>query len=237
MTPSSWQVRRTKGRRIYTGLSRRQVESALRSGKLTADDLAMPPRADRWMKVSVALVHTGDEAIFAQPIAEVAAAEWAPMEKEGRLVKPEVDDEDPSEMDMTPMIDVTTLLLIFFLVGGVFMLQAAIEMPKAKSGSPQEAAERKPVGIVIEVDAADESGGRISFDGAHDAKVALDDLVKGYREQVEAGAIDEAIIKAHRAVPFALVRRVMAKLTEAGVVRIAIGVEDAPAGRRTEDAP
>lgn len=243
MTPESsgWQVRRAKGRRIYTGLSRGQVERALRSGKLTPEDLALPPGEDRWMQVTVALVHTGEEAPApAQPNRpDVFVAEWAPMEREGRLIKPEVEDEDPADIDMTPMIDVTTLLLIFFLVGGVFMLQASIDLPKAKSGSPETPAQIKPVSILIDLAPKESLGGTIAFEDKRTEFIALDDFVQSFKDKLTEGAPDvkyrnEAMIRAHRDVPFGLVRQVMAKLTEAGAARIAVAVEESrdrnPAG-------
>ena len=235
MTPESsgWQVRRAKGRRIYTGLSRGQVERALRSGKLMPEDLALPPGEVRWMQVTVALVHTGEEAPAAAPPAkaEVSVAEWAPMEKEGRLIKPEVEDEDPADIDMTPMIDVTTLLLIFFLVGGVFMLQASIDLPKAKSGSPETPAQIRPVGILIDLAPKESLGGTIAFEDKRTEFIALDDFVQSFKDKLTEGAPDvkyrnEAMIRAHRDVPFGLVRQVMAKLTEAGAARIAVAVEE-----------
>jgi biopolymer transport protein ExbD len=230
---SGWQVRRAKGRRIYTDLSRAQVERALRSGKLTADDLALPPGADRWMTVPVALVHSGEEAPGQAAPAETVAVEWAPMQQEGRLIRPEVETEDPAEMDMTPMIDVTTLLLIFFLVGGTFMLQAAIELPKAKSGSPEMPAEIKPVGILIDLDAKQPLGGTIAFEDKDSEFIELDNLVQSFKDKLTEGAPDikyrnEAVIRAHREVPFGLVRQTMAKLTEAGAARIAVAVEESP---------
>lgn len=39
---------------------------------------------------------------------------------------------DESEMDMTPMVDVTFLLLIFFMVTAAFSMQKALEVPKPK---------------------------------------------------------------------------------------------------------
>jgi biopolymer transport protein ExbD len=233
MDTTGWQVRRAKGRRIYTGLSRAQVERALRTGKLTPQDLALPPGAARWMTVPVALVHTGEEAAAPAEAKEVGLPEWVPMQQEGRLVKPEQEEEDPAEMDMTPMIDVTTLLLIFFLVGGVFMLQAAIDLPKAKSGLPEMPAEKVPVGIFIRPAPNDPAGGTLAFEDAQAETVALNDVAKGYKSRVEDEAVrflPEAIIKAHRDVPFGIVRQTMAKLTEAGVTQIKIGIEEPRGG-------
>ena len=61
---------------------------------------------------------------------------------------PEVDDEDPQlsfskkepipedELDMTPMVDVTFLLLIFFMVTASFTLQKSIPQPPAATDAP-----------------------------------------------------------------------------------------------------
>ena len=227
-----WQVRRVKGRRVYTGLSRKQVEQALRTGKLTTDDLALPPGAPRWMKVPVALIYAGEQAVAAPAAAgkpagpEVSVPDWVTMQQEGRLIKPEPEGEDPAEMDMTPMIDVTTLLLIFFLVGSVFMLESRIELPKAKTG--EVTGERRPVSILIDVAPEDPTGAKIAFEDKRDTTVPLGDIVKGYRERVEQGGQPEAVLKAHRHVSFGLVRQTMAKLAEAGVQRIMVGIEEAP---------
>ena len=43
---------------------------------------------------------------------------------------------DESEMDMTPMVDVTFLLLIFFMVTAAFSLQKSLEVPTPKEDRP-----------------------------------------------------------------------------------------------------
>jgi len=44
--------------------------------------------------------------------------------------------EDDVEMDITPMIDVTFLLLIFFLVSSHMSAEQAVSLPEARAGSP-----------------------------------------------------------------------------------------------------
>ena len=46
------------------------------------------------------------------------------------------DSEGNEDMDMTPMVDVTFLLLIFFMVTASFTLQKSIEQPPSKSEDP-----------------------------------------------------------------------------------------------------
>ena len=47
---------------------------------------------------------------------------------------------DEDELDMTPMVDVTFLLLIFFVVTASFQLQKSIFMPRQKTDAPSTAA-------------------------------------------------------------------------------------------------
>lgn len=76
----------------------------------------------------------------AEPASQVAAEELSPA-VHGDLD----DDEGPvlprkerpeQEMDMTPMVDVTFLLLIFFMVTAAFSLQKSIEMPRQQTDAP-----------------------------------------------------------------------------------------------------
>src|SRR6056297_3857512 len=67
---------------------------------------------------------------------------------------------DDGELDMTPMVDVTFLLLIFFMVTASFSLQKSIAMPRSQSeqpstnNDPEETDEKDPVELEI-----DENGG------------------------------------------------------------------------------
>ncbi|MEM6980107.1 MAG: biopolymer transporter ExbD [Planctomycetota bacterium] len=51
---------------------------------------------------------------------------------------------DDGELDMTPMVDVTFLLLIFFMVTASFSLQKSIQMPKQTSDLPSSAQPEEP---------------------------------------------------------------------------------------------
>ncbi|QDV15035.1 Biopolymer transport protein ExbD/TolR [Rosistilla oblonga] len=51
---------------------------------------------------------------------------------------------DDSELDMTPMVDVTFLLLIFFMVTASFSLQKSITMPREQSEAPSTNQQDEP---------------------------------------------------------------------------------------------
>lgn len=62
-----------------------------------------------------------------------------------------------AEMDMTPMVDVTFLLLIFFMVTAAFSLQKSIEIPKPAQDDPstnavQQDPENDPECVTVFVD-------------------------------------------------------------------------------------
>ncbi len=68
--------------------------------------------------------------IFDVSGAEEIIAEEAPVDFGSGRKKPEV------EMDMTPMVDVTFLLLIFFMVTASFSLQKSFQIPTPKEDRP-----------------------------------------------------------------------------------------------------
>ncbi|MEO1498295.1 MAG: biopolymer transporter ExbD [Planctomycetota bacterium] len=70
-----------------------------------------------------------------------------------RLRKPQGGEDD--ELDMTPMVDVTFLLLIFFMITAAFALQKALEVPPTtedQAASVQTVDELEEDSIVIKVD-------------------------------------------------------------------------------------
>jgi biopolymer transport protein ExbD len=101
---------------------------------------------------------TEAEAVVVEELpVEVVAVEAAPRKiavAESTIaanpVQPNDDDEDDQvlerserpeeEMDMTPMVDVTFLLLIFFMVTAAFSLQKSIKMPRQQTDAPSTAA-------------------------------------------------------------------------------------------------
>lgn len=79
-------------------------------------------------------------------------------EDEPEAVTFDKDAREEAEMDMTPMIDVTFLLLIFFMVTASFKLQKAIEQPPDLSEDPSDFVvepEEQTEAIEIEIDEND----------------------------------------------------------------------------------
>lgn len=112
--------------------------------------------------------------------------------------------EDP-EMDITPMIDLTFLLLIFFLVSSRMQTTAMVELPPARHGRAVD--EKTSVIITL---APDNQGKAIVYcgDGADESRrvkaadaQAQEDAVAEYVEKELAGGLKEnVLIKAAKGV-------------------------------------
>lgn len=142
------------------------------------------------------------------------------------------------EMDITPMIDITFLLLIFFLVCSTNDADTAIDLPKARYG--KGVGERNSVMITISKETAlDEEGNEHAPVYLADGKIEQNRLPDAYDRQaemiraaVQRGKQDEAkenvLIKADRDVAHREVARVIkaASKVEGMQMHLAVLEED-----------
>ena len=107
---------------------------------------------------------------------------------------------EDAEMDMTPMVDVTFLLLIFFMVTAAFTMQKSFEVPTPKSDQASTTAQNLEEDndvIVVRVD---------EFNTFHVLAPAWDDereapskqdLLVSLREARQSGSVSKLLVKAH----------------------------------------
>ncbi len=124
-----------------------------------------------------------------------------------------------AEFNMTPMIDVVFLLIIFFLVSSHLAKQEAqmpLSLPTAKSG--QEIIDDQQPRIVVNIEADGSlilAGRRVPQDQLRDRLAA---------ERGRSGDSIELRIRCDRQTPYANVKPVMLAATEAGIWSIAFSV-------------
>ena len=135
---------------------------------------------------------------------------------------------DDDEMDITPMIDITFLLLIFFLVTSTPDKQTAIELPNASNGAPVS---QLTSTVFTVAEGGLESAPVYNADGKDETKRLTDDLEeqrKEIRELVEQGLSSEGktdvIIKADKSVKCGEVKRVMASISKVEGVKLHLAV-------------
>jgi len=129
----------------------------------------------------------------------------------------EGDDEMISGINVTPLVDITLVLLIVFIVTAKIIVGQTlpIDLPKAKTGGDQQ--------VVFAVEVA--ANGEIAVNGA---KVADEDGVLPLAKDALARNPDvRAVIDADEKVPHGKVVRVMDETKRAGITRIAFGVTPA----------
>jgi len=156
---------------------------------------------------------------------------WGPLAQEAHVIRRRAEEQDDTEqedteLEMMPMIDITTLLLIFFLVSGIFMLQARIELPEAKTGTPLLESGLKPVVITVRKSKLEPGKVLTAFEDEPNQAVGLDQLVQGYKKRLADGYQPTVVIKAEKASDFGTVRRIMERFADAGVKDLQIGVEE-----------
>jgi biopolymer transport protein ExbD len=133
-----------------------------------------------------------------------------------------------AEMDITPMIDVTFLLLIFFLVCSTADQQSSVELPKAKFGIG--IGKEKSVIITVAGDGVDSApvylgdgkleSARLTNDPEEQSQLIVEAVTKGLQQDNKEGVL----IKADRNVAYREVNRVVKSISQVEGARIYLAV-------------
>ncbi|MEX0716588.1 MAG: biopolymer transporter ExbD [Planctomycetaceae bacterium] len=139
--------------------------------------------------------------------------------------------EQAADLDITPMIDVTFLLLIFFMVTSTMQGTPDLDVPPARYGTGTPLRNS----IVVRVIAAGVGGSdrhiiqipKTDPDG-NDATIRdanFDEVTREVSDAVAAGRVN-AIVKADREVPHGFVQQVVRAVTAVEGAKFTIGVRD-----------
>ena len=124
--------------------------------------------------------------------------------------------ESETDLDITPMIDVTFLLLIFFMVTSTMQSERELDVPPAKHGVGVETDSATMIEVKRGEPPIIELKGRES---------TLDDVRRAVEEGIQAGK-EQVIIKADREVPHGFVQEVTKVVVEFEDITFSIGVRD-----------
>jgi biopolymer transport protein ExbD len=125
-------------------------------------------------------------------------------------------DEEQAGINLTSLIDVVFLLLIFFMITSTFIKverKLDLQLPEAKAAEVEQK-ERKP--IQIEMD----KRGRITLDGQLVTMKALETRLKEFQ-----GKRKSAVVRADRRLKHGTVTAVLGLCRDAGIREIAIAVK------------
>ena len=124
------------------------------------------------------------------------------------------DSGDSADINLTPLIDVVFLLLIFFMVSTTFERDSelSIELPQA-SAAPEV---RNPQSIEVTIDAR----GRIYIDGRQLVNTQSQTVVQALREASKDREAPPLVISADANTPHQAVVQVMDAARQVGLVRL-----------------
>ena len=124
--------------------------------------------------------------------------------------------DEESNIDMTPMLDIVFIMLIFFIVTATFVKETGIDVTRPDS---ETAVQQTKVGILIAIDAQNE----IWINRRKIDLSALRANVERLRAENPQGG---AVIQADKAARTGILVDVMDRLRQAGVPRVSIATDD-----------
>ena len=132
------------------------------------------------------------------------------------------DSGDSADINLTPLIDVVFLLLIFFMVSTTFERDSelSIELPQA-SAAPEV---RNPQSIEVTIDAR----GRIYIDGRQLVNTQSQTVVQALREASKDREAPPLVISADANTPHQAVVQIMDAARELGFVRLTFATRLVP---------
>jgi biopolymer transport protein ExbD len=192
-------------------------------GRISADDMVRPVNSQTWLKVTEVPALAACLPQRAMPIDDQELEQEAAGGAESPRKRRETED---TEMDMTPMIDVTFQLLIFFMLTHAMMHPAPVEVPEAVHGRGVNVEGQQFVLI-------DETGKYYlgDFPSDENAVASLDALVQEVQRNAGEGsgrASMDVIVHAHKQTKHHYVRELIARLGGAkNIGKIMVGVQEA----------
>ena len=124
--------------------------------------------------------------------------------------------DEESSIDMTPMLDIVFIMLIFFIVTATFVKETGIDVTRPDSDT---AVQQTKVGMLIAIDAQNE----IWINRRKIDLSALRANVERLRAENPQGG---AVIQADKAARTGILVDVMDRLRQAGVPRVSIATDD-----------
>ncbi|QDT37771.1 ExbD/TolR family protein [Stratiformator vulcanicus] len=163
----------------------------------------------------------------------VAPVDAGPNEADDEAYVPKRRKLGEADLDITPMIDVTFLLLIFFMVTSTMQETDSTDIPPARFGVGTETGESIMITLRRPISEGDEP--TVVFPGGDERALSEAVEAETLKNLVEAGLneiprTERVIVNADRDLPFGDVRRLTSGLSDFEEIRLFFGVQD-PASR------
>lgn len=124
--------------------------------------------------------------------------------------------DDEAQVDMTPMLDIVFIMLIFFIVTTSFVKERALEVNRPKENQSQNNTPTKSLSIRIDED------GKINMNGR---EVDIRRVVANIQTFLAENNTDSAAIQAHEETEHGIVVEVMNQAKVAGISKVSVLVK------------
>ena len=212
--------------RVYGGVSSKTLVAWAMQGRIAPDDLVRKAGHERWHRVADVpelARHLPQGLSRQRPAAGEEAPEQDADEAASWTVQRPRTRGEEAEMDMTPMIDVTFQLLIFFMLTNHLANPAPIDVPEAVHGRGIDAAGRQA--IILDEQGRYYLGDSVSPANSSPSLDALAGEVAG-----SAAASDHAldvIVSAHKNAKYVQIRQLVERLGKiSNLGKIMLGVAE-----------
>ena len=126
--------------------------------------------------------------------------------------------DDDAQIDMTPMLDIVFIMLIFFIVTTSFVKEKGLEVNRPKENQNQQNKPSKALSIRID------EVGKIMMNGR---EVDIRRVVANIQTFLAENNTDSAAIQAHEETEHGIVVEVMNQAKEAGIEKVSVLVKEA----------
>jgi biopolymer transport protein ExbD len=208
--------------RVFRNVPFTTVAERLQQGRLHADDRVREAGTTEWHRFDQ------DPLLFAylprpEPFRAEDQAEALESVDLGLSLtrRSESDDDDP---DMIPLIDISLVLLIFFMMTAGSMITASpVETPPAESARVRVIKPKETVTVSMTM-----ANDRVRFflgDGA-EQELSETELLEAVAAKLREGTVVEAVVKANPWIPYERVQQLLIGLETRGVKQIQAGVRE-----------
>lgn len=124
--------------------------------------------------------------------------------------------EDEADIDMTPMLDIVFIMLIFFIVTTSFVKEKGLEVQRPKDQQNQQQSKSDAVSILIT------ETGQIYMNNRLVDIERVNANIQNYLAEVDT---DVAVVKAAKGAPHGIVVKVLDQAAEAGIGTLSVAVD------------
>lgn len=226
MSEKGYDIRIRALDRDYTNIPFTLLSTWIQEGRVLPDDKVRPAGTSNWTELrNEPLLSVYLPRPAAVQVADQAEA-MEPVELGFKSSKAREEEDD--EVDMIPLIDISLVLLVFFMMTAGEMISASIvETPPAENARVIE-----PGKMTVSLSMVD---GNVQYFFGEQATEPLtqQEVLQRVSENVQGGGRPEAIIKANPWVPYETVQQLLMGLEKLGVERIEAGVRDVRKGEQS----